>query len=100
MGAFLIANFRDSRVFAKYPCYTNKHIIWNLIFCILLNDQNGRACASSNMPPHRRWCFGQGYHSILNSFSTIDPHHHVKYSRLNCNVKRMVEIDPSVEKID
>jgi hypothetical protein len=40
--------------------------------------------------------FGRGYRSILNSFSTIDPHHHVKYSRLNRNVKTVVEIDPSV----
>jgi hypothetical protein len=80
--------------------YTKRHIFIEPSFLNTSEWSKWSCKASANTAPHRQWDFGWGYHSIFNSFSTIYPHHHVKYSRLNCNVKRMVEIDPSVEKIE
>jgi len=82
-------------IFARINIYLN-----NIQFPIRLNDQKGLARASFNTTTHWQWRFKQRYHEILISLSTIRSLFHIEYSRLNRIVKRIVEIDLSIEKIE
>jgi hypothetical protein len=74
--------------------------LYNIRFLIRLNDRKGLAHASFNTPTDRQWHFWQQYRAIFNLLSTFKSHYHIKCSRLNHIVKRIVEIDPYVEKIE
>jgi hypothetical protein len=73
---------------------------YNMRFLIHLNDQKGLACASFKTPTHQQWRFWWWYRAIFNLLSTFKSHYHIKCSWLNHIVKRIVEIDPYVEKIE
>ena len=72
----------------------------NIQFLIRLNDRKGLTRASFNTPTHRQWRFWRRYRAIFNSLSTFKWHYHIKCSRLNRIVKRIVEINQTVEKIE
>jgi hypothetical protein len=98
--------FRSERLLLKQvsnwpfaPMQDTRGVEWGAPNKSLILQQWSRACqlqhaTTSTMALRMRISFNSKL------FSTINPHHHVKYSWLNYNVKRMVEIDPSVEKID
>jgi hypothetical protein len=82
-------------IFARINIYLN-----NIQFLIRLNDRKGLTRASFNTPTHRQWRFWLRYRAIFNSLSTFKWHYHIKCSRLNRIVKRIVEINQTVEKIE
>jgi hypothetical protein len=95
-----VAHFRSFHQNIYDHFRTNKYILLQHTIPNHLNDRKGLVRASFNTPTHWQWCFWRQYRAIFNLLSTFKSHYHIKCSRLNLIVKRIVEIDPYVEKIE